>query len=206
MKSRLFFRRWKFFKRSFDLIFAAIFVVILLPVFVAIAAGIKIDSCGQVFFRQKRVGKNGQIFIVFKFRSMQKDAEKMQKKLAEKSHRDGPLFKIKNDPRITKFGKILRKFSLDELPQLFNIFRGEMSFVGPRPHLPEEIAQFSLREKKILFVKPGLTGLAQVSGRSDLPFAREIELDFQFIEKWSPLLDLKILGQTFLVAARGDGD
>ena len=189
----------------FDVLFATLALTLLAPVFLLLAAWVKAASPGPVFFTQERIGENGQAFRIFKFRSMVQDAESLKKNLHKHSHRDGPLFKVKNDPRITNVGKFLRRFSLDELPQLANILLGQMSLTGPRPHLREEIAKFSPQEKRILQVKPGLSGLAQISGRSDLPFAKEIELDLAFIRDWHFALDLKIIFKSIQVVLRGAG-
>lgn len=183
-------------KRIVDLSASLILLIILLPFFLVMALIIKFDSFGPVFFKQKRVAKNGEFFI-YKFRSMVANAEELKKRLAKKNERsDGPLFKIKNDPRVTRIGRILRQTRIDELPQLINVFRGEMSLVGPRPHLPQEVRQYKKQERKVLFIKPGLTGLAQISGASELSFEEEIKLDAYYIENWSILLDFIILLKT----------
>lgn len=194
------------FKRFLD-IFGSIFALILLfPIFLLLAFGVKFTSSGPVFYGSKRIGRNGKEFLMWKFRSMIQDAEKRKKELFNKNHRtDSPFFKIKNDPRITPFGRFLRRFSLDELPQLWNVLRGDMSLIGSRPHLPEEIAQFSPELKRILSIKPGLSGLAQVSGRSDLSFEEEMRLDTYYLENWSFWLDLKIALKTVWVILKGDG-
>jgi exopolysaccharide biosynthesis polyprenyl glycosylphosphotransferase len=193
-------------KRLYDLIMSLVCLLILAPLLLVIAILIKLDSRGPIIFVQERVGKKGKVFKTLKFRSMYKDAEKRRKELITKSHRkDGPLFKIKNDPRVTKIGRYLRRFSLDELPQLFNVLKGEMSLTGPRPHLPEEIAKFTSWQQQVLQVRPGITGLAQVSGRSDLPFRKEIELDLYFIRNWDFLLELKILFRTIAIVISGKG-
>jgi lipopolysaccharide/colanic/teichoic acid biosynthesis glycosyltransferase len=144
------------------------------------------------------MGEQGRRKIrILKFRSMVRDADRRRAALHAMNHRtDGPLFKIRNDPRITRVGRILRRFSLDELPQLFNVFAGQLSLVGPRPHLPDEVDRYSLEQRRVFAVKPGMTGLAQISGRSDLTFDEEVRLDLQYIEEWSPLLDLWILWRT----------
>jgi lipopolysaccharide/colanic/teichoic acid biosynthesis glycosyltransferase len=145
----------------------------------------------------KRVGQKGKIFKMYKFRSMVKDAHLMKSEIKNLNERpDGPLFKMKNDPRVTTFGKFLRRTSLDELPQLFNVLAGEMSLVGPRPHEPEEVSEYQRGYRKLLTIKPGITGMAQVSGRSSLLFSEEAKLDIFYIENWSILLDLIILLKT----------
>ena len=183
-------------KDIFDLIVSDIIVTLLLPVFVIIILAIKLDSPGPAFVTLTRLGARGKPFGLFKFRSMIKDADKMKEQLAALNEREGPLFKIKNDPRITRVGKILRRLSLDELPQFFNVLRGEMSLVGPRPHEPEEVAKYETWHKKLLNVKPGITGLAQISGRSDLSFEEEARLDLYYLQNWSFLFDLEILIKT----------
>jgi lipopolysaccharide/colanic/teichoic acid biosynthesis glycosyltransferase len=133
------------------------------------------------------------------------NAEKQKKKLLHKSHRDGPLFKVKNDPRVTRFGKFLRRFSLDELPNFFNVFKGDLSLIGPRPHLPDEVEKYKKWQKKILMMKPGVTGLAQISGRSDLSFDDEMRLDLFYLENWSFWLDIKIFWKTIWVVLSQKG-
>ncbi len=186
-------------KRTVD-IFGSVFgIVVLFPFFVVLGIIIKLDSKGPVFVRLKRVTQ-GKEFYLYKFRSMVDGAEKMKKDLIKNNERkDGPLFKIKNDPRITRVGRFIRKTRIDELPQLFNVFLGQMSLVGPRPHQPDEVAQYERRHKKVLAIKAGMTGMAQVSGSSDLPFEEEIKLDLYYIENWSLFLDIKILLRTFLI-------
>lgn len=187
-------------KRIFDFIISFLLLIILSPIFLILALIIKIDSHGPVFYGSKRIGAYSENIKIWKFRSMIKSAEKMKKKLLDKNERpEGPLFKMEKDPRITRFGRFLRKFSLDELPQLWNVFKGEMSLVGPRPHEPHEVAEYKKHHKKLLNIKPGMTGMAQVSGRSDLNFEEEVRLDTLYIEDWSPWLDLIILIKTPLV-------
>lgn len=192
-------------KRLFDLIGALILIIILSPVFVLVALLIKIGSKGTVLFSKKddgsplrRVGQGGVLFNYFKFRSMVPGSDNMRyNELSEKNLRnDGPLVKIKDDPRITRVGKFIRKWSIDELPEIILVLMGRMSLVGPRPHLPEEVAKYEQRHKKVLTVKPGVTGLAQISGRSDLNFEEEVKLDTYYVENWSFLLDLSILIRT----------
>lgn len=195
----------KIVKRIYDFICATIGLILLSPFFILIGIVIKFNSTGPVFYASKRVGEKGEIFKMIKFRSMYKDAEKQKAKLEKLNHRKGPLFKIKNDPRITGVGKILRKTSLDELPQLWNVLRGEMSLVGPRPHLPEEIKNYQEHQKRTLTIKPGITGLAQISGRSDIDFDKEVNLDIAYIENWSIWLDFKIVLKTIVVILKGKG-
>jgi len=165
------------------------------PLFLIIPILIKLDSKGPIFFRQKRVGLDKN-FIFLKFRTMKAGAQKQHRKMMRKY---GLMFKLKNDPRVTKVGKWLRKTSLDELPQLINVFKGEMSLVGPRPPMPEEVVKYNHWQRKRLGVKPGMTGLWQVSGRSNLSFSEWVKLDKYYIEHWSLALDLQILFRTFIV-------
>lgn len=190
----------KVFKRVFDIIFSLIGLIILSPLFIIIAILVKLDSRGPVFARLKRVSRNKE-FILYKFRSMATvDPDGSKPTFCALNERgDGPLFKMKNDPRVTKLGKLTRKTRLDELPQLFNVLRGEMSLIGPRPHQPNEIAQYARHHKKLLTIKAGITGMAQISGSSDLLFEEEVRLDTYYIENWSIWLDVKILLKTFLV-------
>ncbi len=187
-------------KRVVDIIFSFFALIFLSPLFLILAIIIKIDSKGTVFVKLKRVGVKRNIFYIYKFRSMINNAEKMKENLMENNERkEGPLFKIKNDPRITNFGKVLRKTSLDELPQLLNIFKGEMSIVGPRPHEPKEVSNYQKKQKQLLTIKPGLSGLAQISGRSELSFEEEAKLDIYYIENWSLGFDFKIIIKTIPV-------
>ena len=187
----------KVLKRLFDLLISFVLLVLLSPIFLVVALLIKLDSKGPIFVALKRVGRKGEIFKMYKFRSMVNDAHAMKKNILQYNERkDGPLFKMKNDPRVTKLGRYLRHLSIDELPQFFNVFLGQMSLVGPRPHEPEEVSQYQRGYKKLLTIKPGITGLAQVSGRSDLLFSEEAKLDIFYIENWSLLLDLVIFLKT----------
>jgi len=193
-------------KSLFDRLAAVSALLVLLPVFVTVALAVKLGDGGPVFFRQVRVGRNGRPFHVWKFRTMVQDAEK---RLAELQARnecgDGVLFKIKDDPRITRVGSLLRRTSLDELPQLINVLVGQMSLVGPRPALPEETAQYGDYVRRRLAVRPGITGLWQVSGRSDLPWEEAVRLDLRYVENWSFALDLQILWKTWSAVMHGDG-
>ncbi|MFH1366585.1 MAG: sugar transferase [Patescibacteria group bacterium] len=187
----------KILKRVFDIVFSLFVLIVLSPVFILVALVVKLDSSGPVFARLERIGESGRPFILFKFRSMIKNAHDLKKNLVALNERkDGPLFKIKNDPRITRVGGFIRKTSLDELPQFFNVLKGEMSVVGPRPHEPEEVAQYQKNHRKLLAIKPGISGLAQISGRSDLVFEEEAKLDIYYIENWSFSLDLQIIIRT----------
>jgi len=186
-------------KRIIDMAGAIFGVIALAPLLGLVALLIKLDSEGPVFVGLKRVGC-GKIFDLYKFRSMIKNAEFFKKDLAAFNERKGsPLFKMKNDPRVTKIGRILRKTRLDELPQLINVLKGEMSLVGPRPHEPAEVAEYQRHHKKVLAIKPGITGLAQISGSSDLPFDEEVKLDTFYVENWTLAKDIKILIRTLRV-------
>ena len=191
----------KVFKRTIDIVGASFGLVVFSPLFLAVAVAIKLDTPGPVFARLKRVSRNKQ-FILYKFRGMiaydpDGGAESLKASLRELNERkDGPLFKIKNDPRVTRVGRVIRKYRIDELAQLINIFKGDMSLVGPRPHQPDEIAQYEKHHKKVLAIKAGATGLAQVSGSSDLPFDDEVKMDSYYIEHWSMGMDLKIIFKT----------
>lgn len=187
----------KIFKRVFDLVFATVVLVILSPVMLLVALAVRLDSEGPALVKLRRVGEKGKTFDLYKFRSMVKNAHELKQNLLDRNERnDGPLFKIKNDPRITRVGRFIRKTSLDELPQLWIVVRGQMSLVGPRPHEPEEVAKYEKPHRKLLAIKPGVTGMAQVSGRSDLSFDEEFRLDSFYIEHWSLRLDLQILLKT----------
>jgi exopolysaccharide biosynthesis polyprenyl glycosylphosphotransferase len=187
----------RIFKRAVDMIGAALLILVFFIPGVIIAIAIKLDSAGPIFYRAERVGQGQRKFKIWKFRSMIRDAHSLRSQLIDQNERsDGPLFKISNDPRITRMGKFIRKTSLDELPQLLNVFLGNMSLVGPRPHFPEEVARYDRHHKKVLTVKPGMTGMGQVSGRSSLSFEDEIRLDTFYIEHWSMGLDFQILFRT----------
>lgn len=186
----------KIIKRVVDFAGSLFGLIILSPFFVVVVISIKLDSAGPVFVKLKRISQRRE-FYLFKFRSMVRNAEEMKKDLWQHNERgDGPLFKMKNDPRITKIGKFLRKSRIDELPQLVNVLRGEMSLVGPRPHQPDEIEKYEKHHKKVLLIKPGMTGMAQISGSSDLPFEEEVRLDTYYIENWSMGKDIYILLKT----------
>jgi exopolysaccharide biosynthesis polyprenyl glycosylphosphotransferase len=190
-------------KRFFDIILSSIGLIILIPIYLIVGLIIKLDTKGPVLVKLNRVGSKNKVFALYKFRSMIVGAEKMKKDLMEQNEReDGPLFKMKNDPRITKVGKFIRKTSIDELPNLVNVFRGEMSLVGPRAHEPGEVQNYRDSHLKLLSIKPGVTGMAQVSGRSDLKFEEEVKLDIYYIENWSLMLDLRILLKTVKVVLK----
>jgi exopolysaccharide biosynthesis polyprenyl glycosylphosphotransferase len=171
-------------------------LLVLFPIFLVLATAIRVDSRGPVFFRQRRVGLGGKEFDVFKFRSMVVDADAMLATLVEKNETDGLLFKMRRDPRVTRVGGLLRKWSLDELPQLINVLKGDMSLVGPRPPLPSEVAWYDQDVARRLLVKPGMTGLWQVSGRSDLSWEDGLRLDLYYVENWSLAADVAILWKT----------
>jgi exopolysaccharide biosynthesis polyprenyl glycosylphosphotransferase len=198
-------------KRIFDFVISLILIIIFSPIYLLTAVIIKLDSHGPVFFSHRddgsplfRVGQGGKLFRYFKFRSMRDRSDSMRyKELADLNIRQGgPLVKIKDDPRVTNFGKFIRRFSIDELPELFLVLTGKMSLVGPRPHLPEEVAKYERHHKKVLTLKPGITGMAQISGRSDLSFEEEVKLDTYYIENWSFLLDLTVLLRTPLAVLK----
>lgn len=192
-------------KRLFDVVISSLLILALLPVMALVALLIKGHDRGPVLFGQDRVGIEGKHFRMLKFRSMVIDAEERLKQLQHRNQGHGVLFKIKNDPRVTPVGRILRKFSLDELPQLFNIFAGSMSLVGPRPPLPSEVEEYEQHVRRRLLVKPGLTGLWQVSGRSNLSWQDSVRLDLYYVENWSLAGDLLILIKTFRAVFRGAG-
>jgi exopolysaccharide biosynthesis polyprenyl glycosylphosphotransferase len=183
-------------KRFFDIIISTLILIILSPIFLIIAIIIKIDSSGPIFVKLRRVGYRNKIFMLFKFRSMIDGAEKLKAELMKYNEREGPLFKMQNDPRVTKFGRFIRKTSLDELPQFYNVLIGQMSLVGPRPHEPQEVEKYKSNHKQLLTIKPGITGLAQISGRSNLTFDDEAKLDIYYIENWSLGSDGQILLKT----------
>ena len=193
------------FKRAVDVIVSSVGLVLLSPLMLLVAGVIKLDSPGSIIFRQARVGYGGRAFTVYKFRSMRQDAEFEQRSLTDLNEASGPLFKIKDDPRCTRLGRILRRTSLDELPQLYNVLRGEMSIVGPRPPLQSEVDQYQEWHKKRLETRPGMTGLWQVSGRSKLTFDEMVLLDIYYVENWSPLLDLRIVLKTIPTLILGTG-
>jgi exopolysaccharide biosynthesis polyprenyl glycosylphosphotransferase len=193
------------FKRVFDAVFSALVLLALSPLFLAIAIAIKLDSPGPVFYTSERIGKKGVVFRCFKFRTMVRDAEKHRAELMHMNERDDVLFKVANDPRVTRLGHILRKYSLDELPQFFNVLRGEMSIVGPRPPLAPEVRKYDLDHLRRLDVTPGITGLWQVQGRQDPSFASYVSLDVTYIENWSIWLDFKIMMRTVAVVLSGTG-
>lgn len=192
-------------KRLLDIVLSFVLLVLGLPVVLLVAIAIKLTSSGSVLFRQTRCGLNGRRFTLYKFRTMVEGAEARQRELLPYNEMDGPVFKITDDPRVTTLGRVLRRFSLDELPQLWNVLKGDMSLVGPRPPIPEEVAKYQRWQRRRLAMKPGLTCLWQISGRNELPFQRWIELDLQYIDSWSPWLDFKILVKTIPAVLSGRG-
>jgi exopolysaccharide biosynthesis polyprenyl glycosylphosphotransferase len=193
-------------KRAVDTVVSLAALIVLAPLMVTVAILIKVTSPGPVFFAQDRVGMNQRRFRIYKFRSMCIDAEEKKKELAHLNEiADGPAFKMKNDPRITKIGRFIRKTSIDELPQLFNVLHGEMSLVGPRPPLPDEVKKYEWLFRKRLSVKPGITCVWQISGRSNITFERWMEMDNEYIENWSIWLDIKILFKTVPAVLLGRG-
>jgi exopolysaccharide biosynthesis polyprenyl glycosylphosphotransferase len=192
-------------KRAMDLVMASIALVLLLPIIPLIAIMIKLDTPGPVLFRQDRVGKNGRPFKFYKFRSMHTDAEEQRKEIEALNEQDGPIFKLRSDPRITSVGKFLRRSSLDEIPQIFNVFRGEMSVVGPRPPLPAEVEHYQPWQRTRLEVTPGITCLWQISGRSHLSFNEWMRLDLEYLKQRSLKTDVLILLKTIpaVIARKG---
>lgn len=197
--------QYRVFKRVLDVTGSAVLLLLLFPLMAGIALAIKLTSPGPVIFKQPRVGLRGRTFMFLKFRSMYMDAEQRLREVAGLNEKDGPIFKIKNDPRVTPIGRTLRKFSLDELPQLINVLRGEMSLVGPRPPLPREVEKYDEESYVRLCVTPGITCLWQICGRSDLSFADWVRLDKFYIEHMSFWLDLKILLLTIPAVLKGQG-
>lgn len=183
-------------KRLIDVVGSIIGLIVFFPITIWIVIRIKLEDGGPVLYKQIRVGKQGELFSMYKFRSMVVGAPSLKVELVQQNESDGPIFKIKNDPRITEIGKFIRKHSLDEIPQFINVIQGKMSLVGPRPALPDEVRQYSNYEIKRLETKPGLTGLWQVSGRSNLSFKKMIQLDIMYIDTMSLFADLKILFKT----------
>ncbi len=195
-----------FLKRALDIIVSFLALLFLSPLFGLITLCVWAEDGGPIFFSQVRVGKNGRLFKMYKIRSMCLDAEqKLKDLLAKNRHREGVTFKLKDDPRITNVGRWLRKFSLDELPQLYNVLIGDMSLVGPRPPVPREVSKYMLAHRRRLAIKPGLTCIWQISGRSEIDFSGQVKLDVEYIESQSFWLDLKILVMTLPAVISGKG-
>jgi lipopolysaccharide/colanic/teichoic acid biosynthesis glycosyltransferase len=192
-------------KRLLDVVLAAAGMVVALPLLAAAAVAIKLDSPGPVFHRATRVGRNGRRFTFLKLRSMRQDAEELRGLLLHRNITQGPTFKLHDDPRVTRVGRLLRKTSLDELPQLFHVLRGEMSLVGPRPPFPEEVEHYETWMRRRLEVRPGLTCLWQIRGRSDLAFDEWMRLDVEYVERHSFAFDLQILVLTIPAVLSGRG-
>jgi exopolysaccharide biosynthesis polyprenyl glycosylphosphotransferase len=192
-------------KRTLDIVFSSLMLIVLSPVLLAIAIAIKLDSDGPVFYFSDRIGKKARVFRCAKFRTMVCDAEARLAEIMHMNERDGVLFKVSNDPRITRLGRFLRKYSLDELPQFFSVLKGDMSVVGPRPPIASEVREYKLNHLRRLDVTPGITGLWQVQGRQDPSFDSYISLDMTYIENWSLWLDLQIILRTVGVVASGTG-
>jgi exopolysaccharide biosynthesis polyprenyl glycosylphosphotransferase len=194
-----------FFKRVFDAVFSLLALVFLSPLLLVIAIAIKLDSNGQVFYISERIGKRGVVFKCIKFRTMVQDADQLRADILHMNERDGVLFKVSNDPRVTRFGRFLRKYSIDELPQFINVLNGDMSIVGPRPPLAAEVSRYDLSHLRRLDATPGITGLWQVQGRQDPSFASYVSLDVTYIDNWSIWLDFKIIMRTIGVVLAGTG-
>ena len=206
------------YKRAADIVSSLVLIVLTSPIMLAAAVAVALDSKGPVIFKNERVGLEGAKFKAYKFRSMRADlsvgeqfggqdaALELEKKLIEeRGIKAGPVYKIKDDPRVTRVGKFLRRFSIDELPQFFNVLKGDMSLVGPRPHQPREVEKYERHHRRVLMIRPGITGLAQVSGRSDLSFDDEVRLDTFYIENWTPLMDVAIVLKTPLAVISKKG-
>lgn len=192
-------------KRALDLLIALAALVVLIVPMALIALAIKVDSPGPIFFVHERIGKHGRRFRMYKFRSMVVDAQKLKRELLSMNEADGPLFKIRHEPRCTRVGQFLRRFCLDELPQVFNVLQNDMSLVGPRPFISEEVETFTAWQRVRCLVLPGMTGLWQVSGRSELSFEQLVELDLRYVTEWSLKLDLCILLRTIPALVSGKG-
>jgi exopolysaccharide biosynthesis polyprenyl glycosylphosphotransferase len=192
-------------KAAFDWCLAGLALIMLAPLMGVLALMIRLADGGPALFTQVRVGKDGRAFRIYKFRTMVIDAERHKAQLMDRNEHDGVLFKLRNDPRVTAVGAHLRRWSVDELPQLFNVLLGDMSLVGPRPPLPDEAAKYAEHVHRRLVVKPGITGLWQVSGRANLPWDEAVRLDLRYVENWSFALDLQILWKTFSALLRRSG-
>jgi exopolysaccharide biosynthesis polyprenyl glycosylphosphotransferase len=215
LQLRLWRKRWmwsaavggaRLLKRALDLVVSAVALVLLLPVFLATALAIKLEDRGPLFFRQQRVGYRGRLFGMWKFRSMVPNADQLKDRLLQANEmKGGVTFKMKDDPRVTRVGRFIRKYSVDELPQFWNVFQGDMALVGPRPPVPREVALYSPEDRQRLLAKPGLTCFWQVGGRSAIDFAGQVRLDVAYIQSSSLWLDLKLLVQTVPAVLFGKG-
>jgi exopolysaccharide biosynthesis polyprenyl glycosylphosphotransferase len=192
-------------KRAFDVVVSVVALTLTAPVLAAAAAAIRLESRGSILFRQWRVGRDGEPFQIVKLRTMVVDAEARRRELLDRNEADGPLFKIRDDPRVTRVGRLLRRVSIDELPQFWNVLRGEMSVVGPRPALPEEVAAWPEPVRGRLRVLPGITGMWQVSGRSDAGFDEYVRLDLAYVDNWSLAHDVEIVARTVGVVVTAKG-
>lgn len=193
-------------KSVLDRVGTLVAMLVFLPILIAVMVAIKLEDRGPIFFAQERIGRDGDSFRMLKFRSMVVDAEDQLPQLQAANEAAGPMFKLRNDPRVTKVGAFIRRHSLDELPQLVNVLRGEMSLVGPRPPLPREVAEYEPDTRRRLLVKPGMTGMWQISGRSDMGWADAVRLDLYYVENWNPVLDLMIMWRTALIVVRPEGE
>lgn len=199
-------RPYFYFKRMFDFIISLTALIILLPLFIILALIIKLDSKGPVFFKHKRIGKNGKYIYIYKFRTMVSNAEELLSKFSKEQKEEFEKnFKLENDPRITKVGKFLRKSSLDELPQLINILKGDMSLVGPRPIVDQEIEKYGFKKNKFLSVTPGLTGYWACNGRSDIEYEERMKMELYYVEHCSLILDIKIILKTAIAVIKKEG-
>ncbi|MEJ5364715.1 MAG: sugar transferase [Desulfosoma sp.] len=194
-----------FIKRLIDIVVSLSMLLIWSPILCLVALAIKLDSRGPILFRQVRVGYNGRFFTMYKFRTMVENAEQLKQELMDLNELTGPVFKIRNDPRVTRVGRFLRKTSIDELPQLINVLKGEMSLVGPRPPIPSEVSQYNLEDRRRLSMRPGITGIWQVSGRNAVSFDQWMAMDKEYIDNWSLWLDLKLLIKTIPAVLTGEG-
>jgi exopolysaccharide biosynthesis polyprenyl glycosylphosphotransferase len=196
---------WLAIKRGIDITVSAAGLLVLFPFFLVLALLIKYTSKGPVLFSQRRVGRNGVQFTMYKFRTMHQRAEEVLSQRPRLMEWDGPVFRVRNDPRVTSVGRLMRRYCIDELPQLFNVLRGDMSLVGPRPHLPEEVARYKPWHHQRLQCRPGLTCLWQIGDRHQIPTDEWIRMDLQYLSQWSLWLDLRILAKTFQVILTGKG-
>lgn len=192
-------------KRFMDIVLGSVAIVVILPLLCAVAIAIRLDSPGPVLYRSARVGRKGVVFTCYKFRTMRPDADATKEELRSRNERQGAFFKIADDPRITRFGRWLRRYSLDELPQMWNVLRGDMSLVGPRPHPIDDVERYEVEDFERLGFTPGITGLWQITARHDPSFQHCVALDLEYIRRWSLLLDFRILARTLPVVLRGSG-